>query len=345
MNKSYTPVSIPTFSDGESMDDVRVKTINPLTAETSRLGSHMDSLSKTSIKHEGTINSHSVKIAALEAGGGSGGPVDLGPVLSRVQKNEVDIDNLEILTTQIDNDQITMKGQITTHGTKIAALEAGGPGGGGGSTTFTGLTDTPSTLQADKFVKVNAAGNALEFVASSGGGGSTTFKDLTDTPSVLTPNHFLKVNAAGTALELDAHTHQKVDGRQIMYSWNADDLPATGAKTIAKDKVAQRSFFISAAGNAGNDVTFMLPDIADEGVEPNATSVNGGRLTIFANTGASKFILTAPGSLKVQSGPSVGAVSITVGPGKFVHVMAVCRANNGYKNYHVVAAGDTAGFA
>ena len=37
-------------------------------------------------------------------------------------------------------------------------------GGGGGSSNFTGLADTPSSLQADKWLKVNSGATALEFV-------------------------------------------------------------------------------------------------------------------------------------------------------------------------------------
>ena len=42
--------------------------------------------------------------------------------------------------------------------------------GGGGATTFTGLSDTPGNFTggANKFVKVNGAGNALEFIADPG---------------------------------------------------------------------------------------------------------------------------------------------------------------------------------
>lgn len=44
-----------------------------------------------------------------------------------------------------------------------------GGGGGGGSSTFLGLSDTPSnfTSASSKFLKVNSSGNALEFVAAS----------------------------------------------------------------------------------------------------------------------------------------------------------------------------------
>jgi len=39
----------------------------------------------------------------------------------------------------------------------------GSGGGGGGSTTFIGLTDTPSSFTASKMLRVNSSGNAIEF--------------------------------------------------------------------------------------------------------------------------------------------------------------------------------------
>ena len=74
-----------------------------------------------------------------------------------------------------------------------------------GSTTFTGLTDTPAnfTGSALLFARVNAGETALEFVA--GGGGAAAFTDLTDTPGTLgTAGQFIKVNAGATALEFTA---------------------------------------------------------------------------------------------------------------------------------------------
>jgi hypothetical protein len=69
----------------------------------------------------------------------------------------------------------------------------------GGSGTFLGLTDTPSSYagHASKVVRVNAAETALEFATGSGGG---AFTDLTDTPATLQADAFPRVNAAGTAL-------------------------------------------------------------------------------------------------------------------------------------------------
>ena len=46
-------------------------------------------------------------------------------------------------------------------------------------------------------------GYLLETPASGGGGGATTFSELTDTPSVLNPNQFLKANSTGTSLEFE----------------------------------------------------------------------------------------------------------------------------------------------
>ena len=47
-----------------------------------------------------------------------------------------------------------------------------GPGGGGGATTFVGLTDTPDVFVSGKFLKVNAAGDAIEQTDAPAGGGT-----------------------------------------------------------------------------------------------------------------------------------------------------------------------------
>ena len=105
-------------------------------------------------------------------------------------------------------------------------------------TDFLGLSDTPAVYSAEKWVRVNAGGNALEFVdpptvalgnfndladvpplyATFGGyvvavnlaeTGLTftnaavgAFVDLSDTPGALVANKFLQVNGTGTALVL-----------------------------------------------------------------------------------------------------------------------------------------------
>jgi len=51
--------------------------------------------------------------------------------------------------------------------------------GSGGSSTFVGLSDTPGSFTASKFLKVNSAGNAIEFVDNPSGGLSNIVEDTT----------------------------------------------------------------------------------------------------------------------------------------------------------------------
>jgi len=66
----------------------------------------------------------------------------------------------------IANDKILKYDSSTS---KFIIADDGGGGGGGGSSTFTGLSDTPANFgsAAGKTLKVNSAGNAVEFVTVS----------------------------------------------------------------------------------------------------------------------------------------------------------------------------------
>ena len=82
--------------------------------------------------------------------------------------------------------------------------------GGGGTTTFTGLTDTPASLgSAGQFLRVNTGATALEFVAAPSGTGASTFEALTDTPASLgSAGQYLRVNSAGNALGIRSSAHR-----------------------------------------------------------------------------------------------------------------------------------------
>lgn len=62
--------------------------------------------------------------------------------------------------------------------------------------TFTGLTDTPNSYsgQALRYPRVAAGATGIEFV-------NPTFLELADTPASYTANKFLKVNSSGNAIE------------------------------------------------------------------------------------------------------------------------------------------------
>ena len=76
--------------------------------------------------------------------------------------------------------------------------------GGGGASTFTGLTDTPAnyTGSGGKIPAVNSGETALEFIDAPSGG-ATAFTGLTDTPANYTGSggQFLAVNSGATAIE------------------------------------------------------------------------------------------------------------------------------------------------
>ena len=59
-------------------------------------------------------------------------------------------------------------------------------GGGSGSSTFLGLTDSPASYTASKYLAVNSAGTALEFVDAPAGGGSAGTGSAVSSSTLLT---------------------------------------------------------------------------------------------------------------------------------------------------------------
>lgn len=289
-------------------------------------------------KIESDVADHSVRIADLESntGGGSGGASTFKEL------------------SDTPSSYSGMRGKVLAVNSSSNGLEfIDVPSGGSGSgvSTFREMTDTPSSYsgQGGKVVAVNPGGTALEFInAPSGGSGSEDFKGLSDTPSSYSgkAGQLVRVNSSSTGLEFTPYDYLNIDGRQIEYTWDANHLPTAGGKTLTQAQVAKRSFFISATSGTTSNLTIHLPGISEYNVEPTDTEIPGGRMLMFANTGASTMILNATqAGLQVVSGSSGGASTITIGAGKFAHLMAVCRSTGGYKNYHVMAAGSTTDFS
>ncbi len=98
--------------------------------------------------------------------------VDLGT--SSLRFKDLHIDSVAMATTTVtdilDEDNMTSD-SATALATQqsIKAYVDANSGGGGGSSTFVGLSDTPSSLSSDggKMVKVNSGGTALEFVTAN----------------------------------------------------------------------------------------------------------------------------------------------------------------------------------
>jgi hypothetical protein len=112
-----------------------------------------------------TVNANSVKIVAEDS--------EEGILLSVSQDGK-------LATNKIDN-----QGNVDNQASALTS-------------DFISLTDTPGAFQAEKYLKVNAEGNALEFSDISI---STNFISLTDTPNAFEAGGYLRVNSSGDAIE------------------------------------------------------------------------------------------------------------------------------------------------
>ena len=99
--------------------------------------------------------------------------------------------------------------QLTSDGAGNVTWAAAGTGGGSGSSTFTGLTDTPANMngQAGKYLKVSAGANGLEFT-------DINYADLTNQPSI--------PSAYGDS-DVDTHLNQSNPTSGHVLSWNGSD--------------------------------------------------------------------------------------------------------------------------
>ena len=76
-------------------------------------------------------------------------------------------------------------------------------GGGGGSSTWVGLTETPSAITANECVQGNAAGNALVFAACATGGGAATSEQRVESVTFADVDN---ITSTATTLTLAATT-------------------------------------------------------------------------------------------------------------------------------------------
>jgi len=123
--------------------------------------------------------------------------------------------------------------------------------GGGGVSTFLGLTDTPAnyTGQAGKYLKVNAGEDALEFTTPAGG--ASVFTDLTDTPA----NYTNKKGYIPAVVD-DEDELKFINAKELPPKKTADDPPDDEFEADTLDGkwtlVDGASGTVDLIGNAGN---------------------------------------------------------------------------------------------
>ncbi len=168
-------------------------------------------------------------------------------------------------------------------------------GTGGGSTTWLGLTDTPSAFTADYYVKVNAGGTALELVSPGAGGDLLSTNNLSDVASAATSYSNIKQASSETAtgaVEL-ATTAEVVTGtdtaRAVTSAGVTARLAAPGAiggttpAAITGTTITGSSFISSAADGFyyTDSVNTVAPDASTASVAGRQNFYSG--LTRIAN--------------------------------------------------------------
>ncbi len=141
---------------------------------------------------------------------------------------------------------------------------------GGGSTTFTGLTDTPNSLTAGKWLKVNSGGTALEWTDEpSGGGGGIALTDL----SVITDPA-----SGGGALSYNQSTG--------LFSFAPADL-----SNFVTSNTTYTQSIVAGSGSGQTSVQWDLtPDV---GVADSITITGGTNIT-FSSTTINGFTIDGP---------------------------------------------------
>jgi len=152
----------------------------------------------------------------------------------------------------------------------------------GGVTTFTGLSDTPSSFsgQGTKAVRVNSGATGLEFVDFPAG--VTTFLNLTDSPSSYSgqTKKFLKVNSAGNAVEFVDIPVQD-NGSAIVTQPSAFNFTGVGVTVSDSGGVAE----INIPGVASGLVDWK-ESVLDKDLTTAPTGVEGARYIIAGIGGA-----------------------------------------------------------
>ena len=137
-----------------------------------------------------------------------------------------------------------------------------GGSGSGGSSTFTGLSDTPSNFgsAAGKTLKVNSSGNAIEFVTVTTPAGN--FAGLTDTPANFTggAGKVVKVNTNADGLEfaatgiVSADTDPELSSGLDVKTYEINTSTTNGNVKLSPNG----SGAIEVRGAGGNDGTLQL---------------------------------------------------------------------------------------
>jgi len=210
----------------------------------------------------------------------------------------------------------------------------GGIGGSGGVSNFLALSDTPGSYTADKWLKVNSAGNALEFVdAPSGGSGSDT-NDYVDTVSLSGTDLVLGRTGALADLTVDLSS---LGGGGSDTNDYVDTATLTGTDLILGRTGALADLTVDLSSLGGSGISDIVEDTTPQlggDLDLNNRLINGtgtinmtGDITATGNIGGADITgdnLTVVGGTIYNNGGhtqlntlNVSGISTVVGVGTF----------------------------
>jgi len=205
---------------------------------------------------------------------------------------------LEFVTVSDSDTTYTAGSGLTLTGTTFHVT--GTFGGGGGSTTFVALTDTPAnfTSAGGKFVKVNSGATALEFVAGTSSGGISGVVD--DTSPQLGGNLDVDGNDIVSTSNGDIDLLPNGNGK-VVFRGGGTGTDANGAGRF-KLNCENNSHGITIQGpphSAGASYTLTLP--SGEGSADQVLKTNGaGGLDWVAQTTDTNTTYTAGSGLELS---------------------------------------------
>ena len=162
-----------------------------------------------------SVSGNVVTINGSSGGGGGGASVTVSttPPVSPADGDLWYDSELGILAVWYSTESVW----VQTNGSGVIETYNGtGGSGGSGSSTFVGLTDTPSSMSAsaNKILAVNATGTAIEFIDNTGGTGGSGGQSLsnvtitsTDSPYNVASNTLVFTNTTSGAITINLPTN------------------------------------------------------------------------------------------------------------------------------------------
>ena len=250
--------------------------------------------------------------------------------------------------------------------------------GGGGSATFTGLNDTPNSLTAGKWLKVNAGATALEFTdAPSSADGNDYVNNLSLSGTTLTAefsnnslNQSIDLASINNNTTYDLATDAVTGGGIIRLTASdstTDDIQVLGGTSITVSRSADHKLTINSditdlnslsdvtiSGSPGDDSVLQY-DSTDSKWKPASlgsqnlfsTFAVAGQSNVVADTSTDTLTFSAGSNMTITTDAANDVITFTsagTGSLNIKYLQDVGPANNNYISYFTGVLGSYANY-